>query len=39
MGAAVALTALTVTDAHSRRWEGGLLVTVFLSVAVWFWFA
>ncbi|MES1246832.1 MAG: cation transporter [Actinomycetota bacterium] len=39
MGAAVALTALAVTDGRSRRWEGGVLVTVFLAVAVWFWFA
>jgi Ca2+:H+ antiporter len=39
MGAAVALTALTVTDGRSRTWEGGALVTIFLGIATWFWFA
>jgi Ca2+:H+ antiporter len=39
MAAAVALTALFVADGRSKRWEGGVLVTSFLAVAVWFWFA
>jgi Ca2+:H+ antiporter len=39
MGAAVGLTALMVRDGRSRRWEGAALVTTFLAVAVWFWFA
>jgi hypothetical protein len=28
-----------VRDGRSRRWEGAALVTTFLAVAVWFWFA
>lgn len=39
MAAAVVLTALMVRDGRSRRWEGSALVSVFLLVAVWFWFA
>jgi hypothetical protein len=39
MAGAVALTALMIRDGHSRRWEGGVLVTTFLGVAVWFWLA
>ena len=39
MAGAVGLTALFVADGHSRRWEGGVLVTSFLAVAVWFWLA
>jgi len=39
MAGAVALTALFVSDGRSRRWEGGVLVTSFLAVAVWFWLA
>jgi Ca2+:H+ antiporter len=39
MAGAVALTALFVADGRSRRWEGGVLVTSFLAVAVWFWLA
>jgi Ca2+:H+ antiporter len=39
MAGAVALTALFVSDGRSRRWEGGVLVTAFLAVAVWFWLA
>jgi Ca2+:H+ antiporter len=39
MAGAVALTALFVADGRSRRWEGGVLVTSFVAVAVWFWLA
>jgi Ca2+:H+ antiporter len=39
MAGAVGLTALFVADGRSRRWEGGVLVTSFLAVAVWFWLA
>jgi Ca2+:H+ antiporter len=39
MAGAVARTALMIRDGHSRRWEGGVLVTTFLGVAVWFWLA
>jgi Ca2+:H+ antiporter len=39
MAGAVALTALFVADGRSRRWEGYVLVTSFLAVAVWFWLA
>ena len=39
MAGAVAVTALFVSDGRSRRWEGGLLVTSFLAIAVWFWLA
>jgi Ca2+:H+ antiporter len=39
MAGAVALTAVSVADGISRRWEGGVLVTAFLAVAVWFWLA
>jgi Ca2+:H+ antiporter len=39
MAGAVALTAMSVADGISRRWEGGVLVTTFLGVAVWFWLA
>jgi Ca2+:H+ antiporter len=39
MAGAVGLTALFVSDGRSRRWEGGVLVTAFLAVAVWFWLA
>jgi Ca2+:H+ antiporter len=39
MAGAVGVTALMVRDGKSRRWEGVVLVTSFLLVAVWFWFA
>jgi Ca2+:H+ antiporter len=39
MAGAVGLTALFVSDGRSRRWEGSVLVTSFLAVAVWFWLA
>jgi calcium/proton exchanger cax len=39
MAGAVLLAAAMVRDGRSRRWEGGVLVTTFLAVAVWFWFA
>ena len=39
MAGAVALTALFVSDRRSHRWEGRVLVTAFLAVAVWFWLA
>lgn len=39
MAGAVAITALFVADGRSRRWEGGVLVTAFLAVAIWFWLA
>jgi Ca2+:H+ antiporter len=39
MAGAVVLTALFVSDSRSRRWEGWVLVTAFLAVAVWFWLA
>jgi len=39
MAGAVLLTLAMVRDAHSRRWEGGLLVSTFAVVAVWFWLA
>jgi len=39
MTGAVLMTAVMVRDAHSRRWEGVTLVTTFVAVAVWFWFA
>jgi len=39
MAGAVALTALFVADGRSKRWEGYVLVTSFLAVAVWFWLA
>jgi len=39
MAGAVVLTALFVSDGRSHRSEGGVLVTAFLAVAVWFWLA
>jgi len=39
MALAVGLTAAFVGDGRSVRWEGALLVTTFLAVATWFWFA
>jgi Ca2+:H+ antiporter len=39
MALAVGLTAAFVLDARSVRWEGWVLVTTFLAVGVWFWFA
>ena len=39
MAGAVALTAVMVQDARSKRWEGMALVASFVGVAVWFWFA
>ena len=39
MAGAVLLTLAMVGDARSRKWEGGLLVTTFALVAVWFWLA
>ena len=39
MAGAVLLTLAMVGDARSRKWEGGLLVSTFALVAVWFWLA
>jgi Ca2+:H+ antiporter len=39
MAGAVLLTLLMVNDGRSRKWEGGVLVTTFALVAVWFWIA
>jgi Ca2+:H+ antiporter len=39
MAGAVAVTAWVVRDGRSRKLEGIGLVTAFLGIAVWFWFA
>jgi Ca2+/H+ antiporter len=36
MAGAVGLTVLAVSDSRSRRWEGVILVTAYLAVAVGF---
>jgi Ca2+:H+ antiporter len=39
MALAVGVTAVMIQDGRSKRWEGGVLVSLFAGVAVWFWLA
>jgi Ca2+:H+ antiporter len=39
MAGAVGLTGLWVRDGQSRRWEGAVLVALFVAVGIWFWLA
>ena len=39
MAGATALVAVVVYDGRSRRWEGWLLISLYVAVAVWFGFA